>query len=204
VERNPVKYALILIALLLILPAAFTSGVFGPTSEDVELATAPVIRLPLDALMRAGSVSVIFEVPAGVQWTRIRNAWGDPDYIVFAVSKTDGTIVSWSSVGVAVTASIASRPLPVEPAASTPYGYSSSAQDPGVAIRAGPGARVRVDFAVLSPNPESATEIVIQPEWEGMKDRIVGVALNLHLRPHIRVASVFGVLLLAVAAFIRD
>jgi hypothetical protein len=43
VERNPVKYALILIALLLILPAAFTFGVFGPTSEDAE-ATAPVIR----------------------------------------------------------------------------------------------------------------------------------------------------------------
>jgi hypothetical protein len=199
-----VKYALILIALLMILPAAFTSGVFGPTSEDAELAAVPVIRLPFDALKRAGSASVIFEVPASVQWTRLRNAWGDPDYIVFAVSRTDGTIVSWSSVGVAVTASIASRPLAVEPAAASPYGYSSSAQDPGVAIRAAPGARVRVDFAVLSAHPESAGEIVIQPEWEGMKDRLVGVALNLHLRPHIRVASVLGVLLLAVAAAIRD
>jgi hypothetical protein len=49
--------------------------------------------------MRAGSVSVIFEVPAGVQWTRIRNAWGDPDHIVFAVSKTDEIIVSSSFVG---------------------------------------------------------------------------------------------------------
>jgi hypothetical protein len=45
---------------------------------------------------------------------------------------------------------------------------------------------------------------VVQPDWPGMKDRLVGVALNLKLRPHIRVASICGVLLLALAAFIKD
>jgi hypothetical protein len=199
-----VKYALILIALLLTLPAAFTSGVFGPTAEDAELAVTPAVRLPLDALKRAGSASVIFEVPAGVQWTRIRDEWGDPDYVVFGVARSNGSVVSWSSLGVAVTASIAGRSLPVEPATAAAYGYSSGAQDPGVVIRPAPGARVRVDFAASNPDPGPATEIVVKPEWPGMKDRLVGVTLNLNLRPHIRAASVCGVLLLAVAAFIRD
>lgn len=198
------KYALIAIGLLLTLPAAFTSGLFGPTVEDAELAVAPAARLPLDALKRAGSTSVIFEVPAGVQWTRIREGWGDPDYLVFGVAKSDGSVVSWSSVGVAVTASIAGRSLPVEPATSVAYGYSSSVQDPGVVIRPGSGARVRVDFTGLDSDLGPAAEIVIQPEWQGMKDRLVGVALNLKLQPHVRVASVCGVLLLALAAFIKD
>ena len=198
------KYALVLIALLLILPSALTSGVFGPTAEDAELTVTPAAQLPLDALKKAGSVSVIFEVPAGAQWTRIRDHWGDPDYIVFAVDKRDRSVVSWSSIGVAVTASVASRPLPVEAASAAPYGYSSSARDPGVVIRPGPGARVRVDFAVASGDAGPVSEILIQPDWPFMKDRLVGVALTPHLRPHIRVAAVFGVLLLAVAAFLRD
>lgn len=124
--------------------------------------------------------------------------------MVFGLARGDGSIVPWSSLFVAVTASLASRPPPVEPAASAPYGYSSTAQDPGVAMRPPPGARVRMDFALSSSRPASASEIIIQPHWEGMKDRLASVARNLDLRPHIRVVCVLGVLRLAAAAIIRD
>ena len=198
------KYALLVIALLLLLPAALTSGVFGPTVEDMELAVMPVIRLLVDALKRAGSASVIFEVPTGRQWARLRDAWGEPDYAVFGLDKSHGSIVAWSSLGIAVTASMASGPLPLEEATSVPDGYSSSVRDFGVILRPGSGGRVRLDFAVVNPNSTSAAEIVIQPQWGNMKDRLVGVALTPHLRPHIRVVTVVGVLLLAVVALIRD
>jgi hypothetical protein len=101
-------------------------------------------------------------------------------------------------------ASTAAGPLEVESAASLPHGYSSSARDPGIVIRPGPGDSVRLDFTVSRPADWPAGEIVVQPEWDYMKDRLVGVLFSLDVRPHIRVAAVLGVLVLTVVAFIRD
>ena len=43
------------------------------------------------------------------------------------------------------------------------------------------------------------------PEWDvSMKDRFVGIAFSVDLCPHIRVAGLFGILLLTAAAFMRD
>lgn len=198
------KHALLAIALLLLLPAAFTSGVFGPSAEDAESALVPVVRLPLDGLTRAGSASAIFTVPATAQWSRLRERWGDPDYVIFGVLKeAPSNVVPWTSLGVEMTASNAAGVLTVEPARSAPYGYGSSGPDPGLAIRPRPGDTVRLDFSLSDPTVQPAGEIVVRPEWDGMKDRLVGVAMTLHLGGHIRLMVVAGVLLLVAAALVR-
>lgn len=200
------KHALLAIALLLLLPAAFTSGVFGPSAEDAESALVPVVRLPLDGLTRAGSASAIFTVPATAQWSRLRERWGDPDYVIFGVLREDpSNVVPWPSLGVEVTASNAAGALAVEPARGAPYGYGYGAdgQDPGLAIRPRPGDTVRLDFSLSDPAAQAAGEIVVRPEWDGMKDRLVGVAMTLHLRGHIRLMVVAGVLLLVAAALVK-
>lgn len=199
------RHALVVCALLLLLPGVYTSGIFGPSTEDAAIAFTPVARLPLDSLRKVGSTSLVFGVPATDQWARIRDGWGDPGYIVFAFAERDSSsVLSWSSLGVEVTASTGRGPLEVEAAKHAPYAYSTDAQDPGVVFRPGPGEKVRLDVKVRNPSALPDGELVVRAYWDSSGiDHAVGVASNVDLRRYIRWCSMFGVLLLLAAALIR-
>ena len=199
------RHALVVWGLFLLLPGVYTSGIFGPSSEDADISFTPVVRLPLDSLKKVGSASVIFTVPATDQWARIRDGWGDPGYIVFGLAASDSSsVLSWSSLGVEVKASTARGPLHVEVAKHAPYAYSTDAQNPGVVFRPQPGEKVRLDVTVRNPRALPDGELVVRANWDSSaKDHAVGIAFNVDARRYVRWSSLCGVVLLVAAALIR-
>ena len=198
------RHALVVCAILLLVPGVYTSGIYGPSTEDADVAFTPVARLPLDSLKKAGSASLIFGVPATDQWARIRDGWGDPGYIVFGFAEKDNSFVlSWSSLGVEVTASTGRGPLDVEAVEQVPYAYSSRAQDPGLVFRPQPGEKVRLDITVRNPSALPDGELVVRANWDSNVDRAVGIAFSVDVRRYVRWCSICGVVLLVAAALIR-
>jgi hypothetical protein len=204
-QRFTWRPALVVCAILLLLPGVYTSGIAGPSTEDADLAFTPVARLPLDSLKRTGAASLIFGVPSSDQWARIRDGWGDPGYIVFAFAERDSSsVLSWSSLGVEVTASTGRGPLGVEAAEQVPYAYSSRAQDPGLVFRPQPGEKVRLDITVRNPSALPDGELVVQANWNSSAiNRAVGIAFNVDVRRYVKWCSICGVVLLMAAALIR-
>jgi hypothetical protein len=181
------------------------SGVVGLSVEDAELAFTPVARVPLDSLRDHHAASVVFVVPAGEQWGRIRGSWGDPGYAVFGVSEDHSSVCSASALGLAVEASTGRGDLRTEPAKGAPYGYSTNAEDPTVVFRPRPGDRVRLDITVRNPDELPHGELVVRANWDGtVKDQMTGMLFSVDLRPYIRVCTLLGIMLFVTAAMRRE
>lgn len=193
-------FALITAGLCLLLPALYTSGISGATEEDWDVASTPVVRVPLDSLQDGRSMSLVFSVPATDQWARIRKAWGDPGYVVFC--RTDDyrqAVLSWASLGLEVTGSTGLGPL--ELTAAGPVANSDGAADTGVVFRPRPGERVRLDVTAKSPRVLPSGELVVQANWDSnAKARMVGMVFSLNWRPYLRWGLVGGIVLLLAAA----
>ena len=80
----------------------------GASTEDWDVASMPVARLPLDSLRDARLASLVFVVPTTDQWVRIRDAWFLPNrswlYVVFGRADVLGVnrSLSWNSLGLDV------------------------------------------------------------------------------------------------------
>ena len=195
-------FALITSGLCLLLPALYTSGISGATTEDWDVALAPVARVPLDSLQHARSASLVFSVPATDQWARIRKAWGDPGYVVFC--RTDDypqTVLSWASLSLEVTGSSGLGRLELTAAGSVPN--SASAADTGLVFRPRPGEKVRLDVTAKNPRVLPRAELVVQPNWDSNAEgRAVGMLFSVNWRPYLRCGLVGGIVLLLAAATI--
>ena len=166
-QRRGWTYALIVGGLLLMLPALYTSGMSGASTEDWDVASMPVARLPLDSLRDARLASLVFVVPTTDQWVRIRDAWGDHGYVVFGrADDRSQSVLSWNSLGLEVTGSTGLGPLDMTTAGSAPN--SMAAVDTGVAFRPRPGEKVRLNVKAKNPGALPDGELVVQATcWPG-------------------------------------
>jgi hypothetical protein len=139
----------------------------------------PVGRFPLHGLRKTRGVTFVFDVPNSQQWTKLRKAWGEPRYIVFACSDDYDRLHPFRSVSVVVEASVNGQQLAVTPAEWPPYVYSFEGRDFGVTFQPRPGDRVVVNLKTTRPEPLPEGELRVEPQWDGsMKDRIVNAGLN--------------------------
>jgi hypothetical protein len=194
------KHALVELGLLFVLPELFTSGPSRESAEDWAVASAPIARFPLDSLRPAGSVSLIFVVPTTEQWIRIREAWGDPGYVVFGTSEGPSpSVVAWSSLGVEAEASTELGALMIEPAGA--FHRSARSEDSGVVFRPRPGERVRLDLTLADSEQAEEGELVVGVNWDAdTKGRMLSMAFNIDLRRYVRWSLIAGVCLLVAAA----
>src|ERR1017187_5644307 len=82
----PLSFAVI--GLLVFVPgvALLISTLHGLNSEDEVVALTPVASIPLDQVGKQPLSATNVVIPDTVRWKRIRREWGEPDFIISAVS----------------------------------------------------------------------------------------------------------------------
>jgi hypothetical protein len=168
-----------LIALLVagvVFTAAYLSLSYsGASSDEVQIVTAPAVRLPLDGLRTSRQASVLFTVPATRMWQRFEREWGEPPYIVFVTSGgNQRKIEPLSDLGLDIRITGRGQPLTTTPGKSQPYAYSvvGNPPFPTLTFIARPGTDVRVDITAADPALLPDGELRIEPLWlkGGLKD----------------------------------
>jgi hypothetical protein len=201
-QRRIWTFGLMAFAMILMVPTFWFSGLSQASHEDWDVAATPVARVPLDSLQRTRSVSLVFRVPAEEQWTRIRETWGDPDYVIFAREPDPSrAVVSWNALGIQVVGSTGLGPLTMAPAGA--INNTTRSDDTGLSFRAKPGERVRLDLTVSASVTLPAGELTIAPNWKGDGEgRAWGMAFALNYRRSLRLAFFMGVGLLVAGAIV--
>jgi hypothetical protein len=195
-------FGLMALALILMSPALFLSGLTQASAEDWEVASTPVARIPLDSLQRTRSASLVFRVPAEQQWTRIRDSWGDPGYVIFGQARAPSqSVLPWNSLGIQVVATTGLGTLQLAPAG--PIQNSVHSDDAGLTFRAKPGENVRLDVLVGTSVTLPIGELTVAPNWTSDGEgRAWGMLFALNLRPYSRLAFLGGIGLLMAAAIV--
>jgi hypothetical protein len=195
--------ALVVAGVLMLVPGACVLVRSAPTADDAGAAFTEVVRIRLDSFRSGFPIKFVFSVPATAQWTRLREAWGDHGYIVYAERKKSSTpwIIPFSELNLDVSVSHAGRSLAVERPAGCPYTISSDTADCAVAFKPHPGEVLDVILTARRPESLPSGDVVIKPSRDGYeKDRIVGTMLDADLRPYLLAVSALGIVLLIAAA----
>lgn len=167
--------------------------------DDVAVAHTPVARVSLDSLAVGGSLRLFVRIPDSDQWRRIRAAWGDHGYIIFATDPTRLWLIPFGGLhlGVTVTGGDGTSLRPERPA-EPPYGYSS-VSDAGLRFAPRPGDALTIVVKRTEPVALPAGELIVQPYWDSyMKDRMVGAHVETDFGPYVNpVVVAVAVLMLA-------
>ncbi len=197
--------ALLVAGVLMLLPGACTLVRSAPTRDDAGVAFTEVTRIRLDSFKPESPIRLVFRVPDSAQWKRLRDAWGDHGFIVYAARKEGSTpwIIPFSTLNLDVTVSHAGRSLVVERSSGCPYLISSETEDCAVAFKPSPGDELEVTLTSRGTGNPPAGDFVIQPYWGGYeKDRIVGAMIDSDLKPYILGTAAIGMVLLIASAIL--
>ena len=190
---------------LMLLPAACTFVRSAPTDDDAGVAFTEVVRMRLDSFTPGARVKLVFRVPGTAQWKRLREAWGDHGYIVYAERHEGSTpwIIPFSNLNLEVTVSHAGRNLVVERSSGCPYLISSDTEDCAVAFKPSPGDALEIALMSRATEKPPAGDFVIKPYWGGYeKDRLVGAMIDSDLQPYILGMGAMGIVLLIASSVV--
>jgi hypothetical protein len=170
--------------------------------DDVAVAGTPVVRVSLDSLAVGGSLRLFVRIPDSAQWRRIRAAWGDHGYIIFATDPARRSLIPFGTLKleVAFTGRDGTR-LSQERPAEPPYGYSF-VSDAGLRFLPRPGDEWTIVVKRSEPVALPEGELIVQPYWDSyMKDRIVGAHVETDFGPYVNAVVVaVGVLMLVASS----
>jgi hypothetical protein len=154
----------------------------------------------LTQLQKARSAAVVVTVPESVQWQRIRRGWGDPGYVLAAVSPQRGLIYCFDGLGIEVEVLRGGVRIPLATAAVPPYGFSTECGATGLKFNAPPGSELTIRVLATSDHPLPPGELVLITNWDyRAKDRIAGIMLDEELSEALRVTALIGLILILSA-----
>jgi hypothetical protein len=188
--------------LLLLIPgvlSVFHAVRLEPGDDLVALTPLASIRL---GQIGAEPVVTKLVVPDTRQWRRIRRAWGDPSFIISAVSSEKSFAYCLPDLGLSVEASLQGNKISLE-SSNPPYGYSSGCERSSLAFRAVSGSDLIVTITKSGDLPSPSGEVIIVSYWANTKDKLVGISLERELKPIVTATSSLGVVLIVVAAYIH-
>jgi hypothetical protein len=199
VKGNRASISLWLAGLVLLGPGVFWFSSCRLTENDVGVAFTKLIRIPLAQLEASHSVTVAATLPDTRAWRRIRRAWGDPGYILAAVSPPDrGLVYCFEHVGIQADVKRNGAEIPLTVASDPPYGFSTECHADGLAFRAPPGSELTVRITALAASPLPAGDLMIMSYWKAnTKDRLVRVQIDDSLRTLFTITSLAGLILIA-------
>lgn len=173
----------------------------GLQPGDDRVALAPLASVPLDRIGRVRSLTTAVVIPDTPQWTRIRRVWGDPEFVISAVSSARSFAYCIPDSGLKI---IAGRQGTLIPLVSSyaPYGYSWDCAGSSLKFRATPGTKIVLTIAKTDERTLPPGGLIVMSDWPNVKDKIVGVMLDQELRPWITAMSISGFVLLVAAAYV--
>ena len=134
---------------LMLLPGACTWVRSPPSRDDAGVAFTEVARIRLDTFRAGSPIRLVFRVPDTAQWKRRREAWGDYDYIVYAVRESSTPwIIPFSKLNLDLTVSRAGRSVTVQKSSGCPYmvsiASSSDIDDCAMTFKPTPGDQLEI------------------------------------------------------------
>lgn len=172
-----------------------------PHPDEFKAAFTRLADGPMDLTQTGKSAELTATIPNDEVWRRIRKRWGEPTYIVAAVSSPpENYMYCLSQLG--LTASVTADGVPVTTftADQPPYEYSANLSCTQLAVRfaATPGQRLQIAITGQPDHVSKGDRIIVEPYWtDDTKDRRVGYALveELHLKTVWRILVALGVAL---------
>jgi hypothetical protein len=200
-------WVMLVAGVLMLLPGACTLVRSAPNRDDAGVAFTEVARIRLDSFRAGSPIRLVFRVPDTVQWKRLRGAWGDHGYIVYAEREENSTIIPFSKLSLDLTVSRPGRSVAVQKSSGCPYmisiASSSDIDDCAVVFKPTPGEELEIAFTPRSSENLPAGDFVIQPYWGGSeKDLIVNAMIDSDVQPYVLGAGVIGVVLLIASSIL--
>ncbi len=168
----------------------------SPVDASVALTNLAVVRL--NRLTATDSIAISVIIPDTPQWTRIRRRWGEPDFLVAAVSPGKSSCYCLPKLPLTITVTHNGEQVPRRPA-GPPYAYSSDCSISTFQFNAAPGTKLAVSVARNGTGPLPPGDLIIVGSWRNTKDRLVGISLDQWFRNVSTIAIVFGSVLILAA-----
>jgi hypothetical protein len=167
---------------------------------EAHMALANLAGVNLDRISAEDSLVITLVIPDTPQWVRIRRRWGEPDFLIVAVSPGK-SLYCLSKFPVTIAVMDAGEQIPTEPA-GPPYAYSSDCSTSTRKFNAAPGSRLTISVvkngtALLPPG-----ELIIVGSWWNTKDKLVGILLDQYFRNISTAAIVCGLVLISLAGWL--
>ena len=187
------------VGLLLLVPGVLFVTNTGLNSEDAGVALTPLTSIPLDRIGTFHRTTVL--IPDTPQWKRIRREWGEPEWIIAAVSHEELSTYCFRDLALTIRVTQREKPVPVEISYS-PYEYGSGCVDGSFKFRATPGTDLSVSVLKADGRTLPSGELIIVGGWANTKDKLVGISLDRELRGFVAVTSILGFILIGSAGYV--
>jgi hypothetical protein len=189
------------VGLLLLIPGAFSvpSMVFGLKSGDDLVALTPLASVRLDQI---GTAPLIIKlvIPDTPQWRRIRRVWGEPAFIISAVSSEKEFAYCLPDLGMTVEVGGHGNKIPLE-FSNPPYSYSTDWERSSLTFQAAPGTELAAKITNAGDRMLPSGDLIIVSYWFNTKDKLVGISIDRELRPILTATSSLGFVLIVIAAW---
>jgi hypothetical protein len=163
------------------------------------------VRLTKDEERRALTPLLQMQVPGGSRglveftdprWQRIRAVWGEPELVVSFGDA--GRRIARCLPGLPLSIAVVRRdgnsvPLTV---GGPPYGYSSQCESCCFRFRWNSSEPLEVMVAPTRAVNTSVSDLIVVADWNNVKDKIVGAAIDEKVEPLLRWASIAGLVCL--------
>ena len=194
-----------ILGLFLLIPSAMYLAYDPVRPADLRVAFERLATVPIGQVEGNPGVDVTATIPNSAAWTRIIRHWGTPGFIVAAVSPGPKRFMyCLKDFGVHVEVRVNGQPVKLGTAEYPPYGYSSDCRPVGLWFRAPQGAVVAIRLHAEG-KPLRAIDLIVEPYWSaGIKDDLVGIAIDqdLHFRAFTVILCAAGLAALLFAAFL--
>jgi hypothetical protein len=171
------------------------------SQADASAALANLADVQLDRIAATDPPAISVVIPKTPQWARIRRKWGEPDFLIAAVSPVKSFCYCIAKLPMRVTVADNADQIPRQPA-GPPYAYSADCPASTLKFSAAPGTNVIVSVAKNGTQPLPAGDLIIVGSWWNTKDKLVGIAVDEELRNIANSGIVSGSVLLLAGWFI--
>jgi hypothetical protein len=194
---------------LLVLPGVLWIAGSGMrlNNDDVSSALNPLTRIHLDRI-EDGPVSVTLIIPNTARWTRIRKAWGEPEFVFSAIDPTGQLALCLPKIGARIELrDVTGRVIALRPG-SGPYGYSNNCESSSLRFSAAVGDELTLEATKTGEGVSTvpAGDLIVVAEWFNTKDKLVGVGLDKDFESLVKWPSIAGSLLVlsGLMVFVRN
>jgi hypothetical protein len=149
------------------------------TEGDVSSALQPLARIHFGGVFEKPQ-SVNFVVPGTTHWTRVRQAWGEPELVFSAVDPTGRIALCLPEMPLRIELSDSTgRVIALRPG-SAPYGYSADCERSSLRFRAAAGDELTLKVTKSGEGASKARvgDLIVKADWFNLKDKFVGVYLD--------------------------
>jgi hypothetical protein len=171
------------------------------SQADASAALANLADVQLDRIAATDPLAISVVIPSTPQWARIRRSWGEPDFLIAAVSPVKSFCYCLAKLPVTITVADNADQIP-RPPAGPPYAYSADCPTSTLKFKAAPGTKLTVSVAKNGTQPLPPGDLIIVGSWWNTKDKLVGIAVDEQLRDIANSGIVSGFVLLLGSWFI--